>query len=77
MVHHGCRLLATSITGDDVATIAVTPYTLVIWRVIQYSERSNLMDMFEGKRGLILGVANDRSSAWAIAPTCGQVYGSI
>ena len=25
------------------------------------------MGMFDGKKGLILGVANDRSIAWAIA----------
>ena len=25
------------------------------------------MNLFEGKKGLILGVANDRSIAWAIA----------
>jgi enoyl-[acyl-carrier protein] reductase I len=29
--------------------------------------RSFLMGMFDGKKGLILGVANDRSIAWAIA----------
>ena len=27
------------------------------------------MGLFEGKKGLILGVANDRSIAWAIAET--------
>ena len=27
------------------------------------------MGMFEGKKGLILGVANERSIAWAIART--------
>ena len=27
------------------------------------------MGMFEGKKGLVLGVANERSIAWAIART--------
>ena len=39
------------------------------------------MGLFEGKKGLIVGVANDRSIAWAIARTimeegveCGFTY---
>ena len=39
------------------------------------------MGLFDGKKGLIIGVANDRSIAWAIAETimkeggeCGFTY---
>ena len=38
------------------------------------------MGLFDGKKGLVLGVANDRSIAWAIAKTImeegGATFGS-
>ena len=35
------------------------------------------MGMFDGKKGLVLGVANDRSIAWAIAKTIMDEGGEI
>ena len=35
------------------------------------------MGLFDGKKGLVLGVANDRSIAWAIAKTIMEEGGEI
>ena len=35
------------------------------------------MGLFDGKKGLVLGVANDRSIAWAIAKTVMEEGGEV
>jgi enoyl-[acyl-carrier protein] reductase I len=40
--------------------------------VVHEVPMSNPMPLMAGKRGLIMGVANDRSIAWGIASTLAQ-----
>src|SRR6185369_15117790 len=64
-----CRMCHCDDTPLAVVRPSLTCYPLESNGKDRLSERAGgtPMGMFEGKKGLILGVANDRSIAWAIA----------
>ncbi len=51
----------------DGSSQSPSEHNLQSYAALNWHKGSSLTGLFEGKKGLILGVANDRSIAWAIA----------